>query len=92
MISSAKTNPAEVKLVFFEFNDNAEYLSDSSGSDGSDLENEIEVSDDLRSEDFSINNESSNASERKSELLPRSLRLDSSILLKSNSEVSSSKS
>lgn len=91
-MSSAKTNPAEVKLVFFEFNDNAEYLSDSSGSDGSDLENEIEVSDDLRSEDFSINNESSNASERKSELLPRSLRLDSSILLKSNSEVSSSKS
>jgi len=92
LISSAKTNPAEVKLVFFGFNDNAEYLSDSSGSDGSDLENEIEVSDDLRSEDFSINNESSNASERKSELLPRSLRLDSSILLKSNSEVSSSKS
>lgn len=91
-MSSAKTNPAEVKLVFFEFNDNAEYLSDSSGSDGSDLENQIEVSDDLRSEDFSINNESSNASERKSELLPRSLRLDSSILLKSNSEVSSSKS
>jgi hypothetical protein len=91
-MSSAKSNPAEVKLVFFEFNDNAEYLSDSSGSDGSDLENEIEVSDDLRSEDFSINNESSNASERKSELLPRSLRLDSSILLKSNSEVSSSKS
>lgn len=81
-----------MKLVFFEFNDNAEYLSDSSGSDGSDLENEIEVSDDLRSEDFSINNDSSNASERKSELLPRSLRLDSSILLKSNSEVSSSKS
>jgi hypothetical protein len=94
-VSSDHTSPTEVNHVFFEFSDNAEYLSESSGSD---LEAEIEVGnlDDLRSEgEFSINNESDN-SERKSsnsELHSRSMKLEhTTLLLLSNSEVSSSKS